>query len=130
MAAFDNAIKGKSGKWYDDLKAKRKNIDYTLSKNESDMNSLLDEKVSAKEKRFTLMSLRNSNNIAYLDILFKFMKESKEKALRLQLAEAFGWYKYSYKKAEIIKFCTSLASEERDVEIKNELLRTINRLNN
>lgn len=130
LAAFDNAIKGKSGKWYDDLKAKRKNIDYTLSKNESDMNSLLDEKVPAKEKRFTLMSLRNSNNIAYLDILFKFMQESKDKALRLQLAEAFGWYKYSYKKAEIIKFCTSLASEERDVEIKNELLRTINRLNN
>lgn len=89
---------------------------------------LLDPEVAAREKRFNITALRNSNQAAYLDTLFRFMKESDDQTLRQLLAEAFGWYTRSWKKQEIVDFCQAQAVAEKDDAVKKELLRTVRRL--
>ena len=43
-------------------------------------------------------------------------------------AEALGWYEYSYIKTQIIEKCKALVDVVDDAELKNELVKTINRL--
>ena len=74
------------------------------------------------------MGLRNSKSIGNLNILFDFMKRGEDKELRIMRAEAFGWYRYSCKRDEIIEFCSNLASTESDSDVKRELERTVYRL--
>jgi hypothetical protein len=88
----------------------------------------LDPKVADKAKKFTISALRNSCEVSHLETLFAFFKESDNDVLKLQLAEAFGWYKYSYRKNEIIKFCEEQSNSQRDLNVKHELIKTINRL--
>lgn len=89
---------------------------------------LLDPEVESRNKRFNITALRNSNQVAYLDTLFRFMKESDDQNLRQLLAEAFGWYTRSWKKQEIVDFCRAQAAVEKDDAVKKELLRTVRRL--
>lgn len=47
------------------------------------------------------------------------------------LIEAFGWFNYSYNKKEIEKTCSAIAASDKYSEkVRNEALKTINRLNN
>ena len=50
--------------------------------------------------------------------------------IRLNMAEALGWYIYSYRKQEVIDGCQKILSENPDLEpeLKAELTQTINRL--
>lgn len=128
LAAFDSALKGKEGIWYEQKATDRKRLDYTLTSTEKDINQLLDIAVPAKSKRFAITALRNSNNAAYLDILFKFMKESQDNDLKVTLAEAFAWYTNSWKRDQIIDFCIQQIEFEKDQEVRNELIRTVSRL--
>ncbi len=49
--------------------------------------------------------------------------------LRVKLAEALGWFTLSYRKEEIIAACRQLAeTPEVDRKLKNELVKTVNRL--
>jgi predicted type IV restriction endonuclease len=60
--------------------------------------------------------------------LFKFLKESDDNELRETLAEAFAWYTNSSKKYEIVKALNEQLKIEKDLKVKNEIIRTINRL--
>jgi len=128
LTAFDKQLEGRSGIWYEKIKGDRANFDRILTANEKDMMDLLDPEVAAREKRFNITALRNSNQAAYLDTLFRFMKESDDQTLRQLLAEAFGWYTRSWKKQEIVDFCRAQAVVEKDDAVKKELLRTVRRL--
>jgi hypothetical protein len=128
LAAYDKQLEGRSGIWYDQLKAERANFEKILTAKEKDMKDLLDPKVESRNKRFTITSLRNSNQVAYLDTLFNFMKVSNDQNLRQLLAEALGWYTRSWKKQEIIDFCNAQATVETNEAVKKELLRTVRRL--
>ena len=105
LAAFDKYLEGKTGLWYEARKAERSTYERVLTSKENDMKELLDPAVEARNKRFTITALRNSQQAAYLDTLFRFMKESDDQTLRQLLAEAFGWYTHSWRKQEIIAFC-------------------------
>ncbi|MDD2514082.1 MAG: hypothetical protein WC191_07150 [Proteiniphilum sp.] len=128
LAAFDRQLEGRSGIWYEKIKAERANFERILSAKEKDMMKLLDPEVESRNKRFNITALRNSNQVAYLDTLFRFMKESDDQNLRQLLAEAFGWYTRSWKKQEIVDFCRAQAAVEKDDAVKKELLRTVRRL--
>ncbi|WP_294071532.1 HEAT repeat domain-containing protein [Proteiniphilum sp. UBA1028] len=128
LAAFDKQLEGRSGSWYEKIKAERTNFERILSAKEEDMKQLLDREVESRNKRFNITALRNSNQAAYLDTLFRFMKESDDQNLRQLLAEAFGWYTRSWKKQEIVDFCRAQAAVEKDDTVKRELLRTVRRL--
>jgi len=130
LASFDKTVAGKNDSWYKSKDKERKYLEYKLSTTEKEFGQLLDPNIPAKEKKFIITGLRNSCNTAYLDVLFKFLKESTDNDLKVYLAEAFGWYTQSWKKPEIIKVCQEQATVEKNELVKNELLRTINRLTN
>ncbi|MDD4638568.1 MAG: hypothetical protein PHT63_02260 [Bacteroidales bacterium] len=128
LAAFDRVTTGKDYHWYRDKISERKNLEYVLGRSEREFEELNNETIPARNKRFTITALRNSNNTAYMEKLYKFLRESPDNDLRVLLAEAFAWYTNSHKRDEIINFCRELADKERDENVKKELIRTINRL--
>ena len=128
-AAFDRAMKGKQGRWYQEESKELARMKYTLENGEKEFKGLLDPKVSVKEKKYTISALRNSCQASHLEILFKYYDEFANQDQKLALIEAFGWYKYSYRKSEIIKFCEDQLKAEKEEVIKKELVKTIKRLN-
>jgi hypothetical protein len=114
LAAYDKALEGKQGIWYDERRAERGNFERILISKESDMKGLLDPATETRNNRFTITALRNSQQAAYLDTLFRFMRESHDQTLRQLLAEALGWYTQSWRKQEIIDFCKSQIEVEKD----------------
>jgi hypothetical protein len=128
LRAFDAAFEGKEGVWYGEKAKEKARLETTLERRERDFENLFDPEVKSREKRLTITGLRNSNNVAYLDHLFRFMNESDDTGLKLYLAEAFGWYTHSWKRDEIIGFCRARAAVESDEAVKNELSRTVRRL--
>jgi HEAT repeat protein len=54
--------------------------------------------------------------------------KNKPKELRVAVIEALGWYYYSPKRFDIINACKILLNETQEIEIKNEVIKTINRL--
>lgn len=97
-----------------------------VRKNEFD--ALKEDKTSLRDKQFTVSAQRNNCNPAALDGLFYVIKESDNDELRLQATEALGWYRYSYKKPEILAKCSVLYEAEKNEAVKKELLKTMNRL--
>lgn len=130
LAALDKALSGKDYEWYKGRMEDKKRFEYTYERRANEYKQLMDPSAKVKEKKFTISALRNSTCTANLDILFQFFKESKENDLKVQLAEAFGWYTQSWKRDEIIKFCQEQSKVETNEPVKNELMRTINRLTN
>ena len=130
LAAIDKALFGKDYEWYKSKMEEKKRFEYTYERRADDYKELMNPSGKVKEKRFTISALRNSTSTANLDILFQFFKESKDNDLKVQLAEAFGWYTQSWKRDEIIKFCQEQSEIETNELVKNELTRTINRLTN
>jgi hypothetical protein len=128
LAAFDAQFVDKQGNWYEKKMELRKRLEYSLSSKEKDFNGLLDTAVSARNKRFTITALRNSNNVSYLDNLFEFMQNSEDDDLRVILAEAFAWFTNSWKKEEILEFCKQQYVKEENEAVSRELYRTISRL--
>ncbi|MHC1689816.1 MAG: hypothetical protein AB9833_03185 [Bacteroidales bacterium] len=128
IAAYEKALNGKDGKWYERCRKQISSLKYNLDNGEKEYAALLDPKTPVKAKRFTISALRNSCEATHLDILFKFFTGSDNVELKSQLAEAFGWYRYSYKKNEIISFCKDQVNVQTDDIIKKELVKTINRL--
>lgn len=55
--------------------------------------------------------------------------ENEPTELRIVLAEALGWFNYSYTKPQIIAACQELIKTNIPKELKDELIQTINRLN-
>ncbi|PKO99748.1 MAG: hypothetical protein CVU13_04270 [Bacteroidetes bacterium HGW-Bacteroidetes-8] len=128
LEAFKNHVESKDDQWYKNRAKERKSMLYTLERTEKEYTDLLNPAVAAKSKRFSITALRNSNSIAYLDILFKFLKTSEDAELKVYLAEAFGWYTNSSKRDEIVAFCKEQAQVEKSEAVKKELLRTVYRL--
>ena len=95
-----------------------------------DFENLTTGKMSARDQRLTVTAQRNKCNPYAINQLFNLFKKSDNKEEKIQIVEVLGWYCYSYKRDEIAERCGKLMESEQDPEIKNELLRTINRLTN
>lgn len=128
MAAFHKFLLGKDDEWTKRGQAQARAQRRSMESREKEYAALLDPNTPAKAKRFTISALRNSCEATHLDTLFKFFRESDSEELRLQLAEAFGWYRYSYKKSEIADFCREQINVQTSPALKRELTKTIHRL--
>ena len=95
-----------------------------------DFENLTTGKMSARDQRLTVTAQRNKCNPYAINQLFNLFEKSDNKEEKIQIVEVLGWYCYSYKRDEIAERCGKLMESEQDPEIKNELLRTINRLTN
>lgn len=127
-AAFNKVLAGKDDEWTKRCQAQVKSMKYSMDNREKEYAALLDPKTPVKAKKFTISALRNSCEVTHLDTLFQFFRQSDNEELKLQLAEAFGWYRYSYKKSEIADFCREQINVQSSPSLKRELTKTINRL--
>jgi hypothetical protein len=114
--------------WAENKKPLKSRIENNAKSEAASMQTLMDYSKTFRENRFTISGLRNLVLIEYLTDYFTFFKESPNDELRLMLAEAFGWYRYSSKKKEIIAFCTEQIKTEKNSRIQYELEKTLNRL--
>lgn len=95
-----------------------------------EFNALKDSSTPVKERTFTVSGQRNGCDARALDGLFYLLSPEShvDDAVKVNVAEVLGWYRYSYKKEEILQKCNELYTKEKSPVVKNELLKTINRL--
>ena len=103
-----------------------------VERNDKDMN---DEIAAVKDGSMSLKDLkgfakyrRNRFEPQAVEALVHIMNTATDKELRSIAADAFGWYEYSSAKPEVLAACQKLYESEKDEEIKNNLLKSINRL--
>lgn len=125
-------VNGLGGVWPNDkvFNARIKIIQNGSKSRTNDFNALKDKNTPVKEKNFTISGQRNGCNVAALDGFFFLLAsdDQADEAMKVAIAETLGWYRYSYRKDEIIRKCQELAAREKSAAVKNELLKAINRL--
>lgn len=91
---------------------------------------IADTTVKMSSRLMGVSTLRNNNYHTGVDRYLRVLGDSHQDLnLRIKLAEALGWFTLSYRKADIISACKNLAAETGlDQKLKNELLKTANRL--
>lgn len=114
----------------DDYKRQISNILRRDSSNRAEYEMLKDSKTSKKDIKLIVKGERNGCRVAALDGLFYLLSnDSKaDNEIKVLVAETLGWYRYSYKKDDIIERCKEFYAEEKDPAVKAELLKTLNRL--
>lgn len=114
----------------DYLKILNRIDDLTKSKEES-IKIITNPQGSEKSKRLEIVTYRNHPSAYMADTLIKFVENDKNSIdLRLIAAETLGWYNYNIKKTDIIKSLKQILPSTTQADLKNEIMKTINRLNN
>lgn len=119
-------------KWPGDkaFEARLKAIKNQDAAKKKEFNALKDSSTPVKERTFTVSGQRNGCDVRALDGLYYLLSPESQvdDAMKVSVAEVLGWYRYSYKKEEILQKCNELYTKEKSPVVKNELLKTINRL--
>ena len=115
--------------WYD--RAIVDNFLKQIPLQEKSMNSTIalinDAKAKMKDVRSELRAFRNHPSGVVIEPMLALLKdEARDKELRMTAAEAFGWYNLYHDKASLVEKLKAI--ETNDSELKNELQKTINRL--
>ena len=122
-------IRGNYSQWFTDDKFESfaKRMRASQASSGKDYAALLSPEVSAKEKMSVITGERNACDPRALDGIYYMIANGSEPE-QLLAAEVLGWYVYSYKKPEIIAKAKELYAKAPEGAVKNELLKTINRL--
>lgn len=90
---------------------------------------VLNDSLSLKRK---LSEIRTFRKYVYEDALitlFSILQDVKKPVeLRVTVAEILGWYSFSKNRLKIIQVCEQILNSDASKEIKQEIVRTINRL--
>lgn len=84
--------------------------------------------VPLRDKRFTVQAQRNNCNPFCVEPMLQWFRQCDEVQTRCDIAETLGWYRYSYKKEEILQACRTLLASETDPAVQSELRKTLRRL--
>ena len=90
--------------------------------------ALTDPAVPLKQKRSTISAQRNACNPFCVESMIAWFKACDDVQMRTDIAETLGWYRYSYKKTEILAACRDLLESEQEPAVRSELRKTIQRL--
>jgi hypothetical protein len=90
--------------------------------------ALTDPDIPLKQKRSTISAQRNACNPFCVEPMIAWFKACDDVQMRTDIAETLGWYRYSYKKTEILAACRELLVTEQEPVVQNELRKTIQRL--
>lgn len=97
--------------------------------NTDDAKEIADKTLPEKVRTSAVSAQRNKCTPAAVDPMLELLKDpAAGKELKLKTAEALGWYVLSFRRDEIYQECSRLAEAETDPDIKDELVRTIARL--
>lgn len=98
--------------------------------NTTDAKEIADKTLPDKIRISAVSAQRNKCTPAAVDPMLELLKDpAASKDLKLKTVEALGWYVLSFRRDEIYKECCRLAEAETDPDVKDELVRTIARLN-
>ncbi len=99
----------------------------TITRYISDLNS---EEATEKSMYNDLRLFRNKTAHSKLSELITFIDSVESEKVKWAGVEMLGWFNHSYKRDEINQFCDQLInSEETSEKIKNEAIKTKNRIN-
>ena len=112
-----------------------KEVETAINKNEKryqkTVESILNKNGKDKERISDIRMTRNYNlHEAVPEFLALVADKENPLEIRLNMAEALGWYIYSYRKQEVIDGCQKILATNSDLEpeLKAEIEQTINRL--
>jgi hypothetical protein len=104
-------------------------ISYDANSKQKRYKAMMSGEYSLTKTIFYIEIERNKCSVEALDVLYSMIeKADNDETLRVLAAEILGWYVYSYKKPEIIVKVKELYGNAPEGAVKNELLKTINRL--
>ena len=106
-------------------------IDRNAKRYASSVKSILDKNEELKERISDIRMTRNYNLHESIPEFIKLVADKDNPLeVRVNMAEALGWYVYSYRKQEIIDGFNKILAEDKDLdpELRGELVQTINRL--
>ncbi|MEI7424249.1 MAG: hypothetical protein WCK18_19255 [Prolixibacteraceae bacterium] len=122
----------KSKSFFDKEKCGKETLEKIDSRTRlSTMGQELEDRNLKMSKRLMSVSfLRNNCYHLKVDEYLRILNNPKEDLqLRIKLAEALGWFTLSYRKKDIISSCLAISGDQSiDASLKNELLKTANRL--
>lgn len=85
--------------------------------------------ISLRKKLFEVRTFRKYIYEDAIESLIAISRDNtKPKELRVAVIEALGWYYFSPRRFDIINACKNLLNQKPELEIKNEAIKTINRL--
>lgn len=93
--------------------------------------ALIDKSASTRQRKAYITSIKNNPyNQMIHDLVIIMTDKNEPEEMRIGVTEALGWYVYSERKAEIVNACKSVleSGEELSPEFKDELCKTVNRL--
>ena len=93
--------------------------------------ALIDKNASPRQRMAYITSIKNNPyNQMIHDLVIIMTDKNEPEEMRIGVTEALGWYVYSERKAEIVNACKSVleSGEELSPEFKDELCKTVNRL--
>ena len=108
-----------------------KSIARNQKRYESTVKEIFDKSAKESERISDIRMTRNYNlHEAIPQFLEALTDKDNSLKVKLNIAEALGWYIYSYRKQEIIDGCQKILAENQDLEpeLRAELTQTINRL--
>ncbi|WP_298647101.1 HEAT repeat domain-containing protein [uncultured Proteiniphilum sp.] len=95
----------------------------------SDILSISDKSISASKRTSEISRFRNHPASDEADILLSVLADrTDDPELRTAVAEALGWYNYSYRKGYIIEQLQQLVSAEPNETVLSEIKKSMNRL--
>jgi hypothetical protein len=107
-----------------------KRIDGFEQSRVANLKEIMDEKQTERRRISDIGYYRNHPSCAVIEDLFKLISDSKLKlSLRLSSVEALGWYNMNYRRGYIIENLKKLMPVVAESELKNEITKTIRRLN-
>lgn len=91
---------------------------------------IADTTLKLSRRLMGVSAIRNNNYHTQVPTYLEVLRDTEQPLnLRVKLAEALGWFTLSYRKDEIIAACRQLAATPGvDLKLKNELVKTVNRL--
>ncbi len=101
---------------------------FPTERTKQEYDALTDTGTPFKQRRSTVSAQRNACNPYCVEPMLAWFKTCDDVQMRIDIAETLGWYRYSYKKTEILQACRALLDTEPEPAVRNELQKTIRRL--
>ncbi|MDR2284831.1 MAG: hypothetical protein LBE37_16575 [Sphingobacterium sp.] len=106
-----------------------KDLDYYGKKRDDLIKSLQNESLSEKEKLGEVTTLRLYRHHAAVPEVITLIKDEKTpESIRVAALEALGWFTLSYQRDNIIKGCDEVLLSDAPQGVKDEALKTKNRI--
>lgn len=106
-----------------------KDLDYYGKKQADLIKALQNESLSEKEKMAEVTTLRLYRHHAAIPQVIALVKDNKTpEAVRVAALEAMGWFTLSYQRENIIKGCEDVLKSDAPQVVKDEALKTKNRI--